>query len=65
MMTRAKSNSVTPKALMVTNHPLEHSGMLEPTTFAQAAKEVHWRRAMAKELDALALNNTWNLVPAS
>jgi hypothetical protein len=50
---------------MVTNHPLEHSGMLEPTTFAQAAKEVHWRRAMAKELDALALNNTWNLVPAS
>jgi Reverse transcriptase (RNA-dependent DNA polymerase) len=35
---------------------------LDPTSYTQAAKHEHWRQAMAHELDALALNNTWSLV---
>jgi Reverse transcriptase (RNA-dependent DNA polymerase) len=38
---------------------------LDPTFFTQASKHAHWRAAMAKELDALAQNNTWSLVPAT
>lgn len=36
---------------------------VEPTCFSQAIKYSHWRLAMASELDALAQNNTWELVP--
>jgi hypothetical protein len=66
MITRAKSKSnlSLPKALLATNHPISHQE-LDPTTYVQASKEPHWRGAMAKELDALAQNNTWSLVPAS
>jgi Reverse transcriptase (RNA-dependent DNA polymerase)/Integrase core domain len=35
----------------------------DPTTYLQANKHPHWRAAMADELNALAKNNTWSLVP--
>lgn len=35
----------------------------EPTTFAQANTQPEWRQAMATEIDALARNQTWTLVP--
>jgi Reverse transcriptase (RNA-dependent DNA polymerase) len=38
--------------------PADH----EPTCYSQAIKHEHWRQAMDQELDALAQNNTWDLV---
>jgi Reverse transcriptase (RNA-dependent DNA polymerase) len=38
---------------------------LDPTSFTQASKLHHWREAMASELNALAKNQTWSLVPIS
>jgi Reverse transcriptase (RNA-dependent DNA polymerase) len=35
----------------------------EPTCFTQAKTSTDWQRAMALELDALAQNQTWDLVP--
>lgn len=35
----------------------------EPTTFLQANLKPEWHNAMAEEINALALNNTWTLVP--
>jgi Reverse transcriptase (RNA-dependent DNA polymerase) len=35
----------------------------DPTTFNQANKSEHWRFAMANEINALADNKTWVLVP--
>jgi Reverse transcriptase (RNA-dependent DNA polymerase) len=66
MQTRSKSKALlsNPQALLTTNHSLYHIE-LDPTTYAQASKLQHWRDAMAKELDALAVNNTWVLVPSS
>jgi Reverse transcriptase (RNA-dependent DNA polymerase) len=37
----------------------------EPTTFHEANFIPEWRRAMALEIDALAHNQTWQLVPSS
>jgi Reverse transcriptase (RNA-dependent DNA polymerase) len=34
----------------------------EPTCYSQAVKHEHWRQDMAQKLDALAKNNTWQLV---
>jgi hypothetical protein len=66
MTTRAKSRiTAQPKALLVIKYSLDQPELLDPTTFAQASKEPHWRHVMAKELDALAQNNTWSLVPAA
>jgi Reverse transcriptase (RNA-dependent DNA polymerase) len=64
MITRAKSRLPvsSPTVLMVSSTVGSDK---DPTTFHQASKELHWRQAMAKELDALAQNNTWNLVPSS
>jgi hypothetical protein len=52
---RLKSNQ--PKALLATNYLVQHQD-LDPTIYAQASKEPHWRSTIAKELDALAQNNT-------
>jgi Reverse transcriptase (RNA-dependent DNA polymerase) len=66
MITRAKSKLPTrPKSLMASQHSIHQPDNMDPTTFAQASKEVHWRLAMAKKLDVLAQNNTWTLVPTS
>lgn len=35
----------------------------KPTSFTQANSKLKWRNAMAIEMNALALNNTWTLVP--
>jgi Reverse transcriptase (RNA-dependent DNA polymerase) len=50
---------------MASQHSLNQLDNMDPTTFAQASKEVYWRLAMANELDVLAQNNSWSLVPAS
>jgi Reverse transcriptase (RNA-dependent DNA polymerase) len=39
------------------------SSEFEPTTFKQAVSSPHRGSAMSKELNALARNNTWSLVP--
>jgi hypothetical protein len=58
MITRAKVYTLSsqPKTLLTTKHLSEHD--LDPTSLTQASKYAHWRSAMAKELDALAQNNT-------
>ncbi|CAI0405618.1 unnamed protein product [Linum tenue] len=35
----------------------------EPTTYQEAVKFEHWRRAMREEQDALEENHTWDVVP--
>jgi Reverse transcriptase (RNA-dependent DNA polymerase) len=62
MVTRSKDNTRLLKSysdfvahLTTTN--------TDPVTFLQANKSSHWREAMALELNALATNNTWTLVP--
>jgi hypothetical protein len=66
MLTRSKAakSSTFSKALLATN-PHTPIFKLDPTSYTQASKIPHWRVAMAQELDALAKNNTWSLVPAS
>ncbi|KAJ1692760.1 hypothetical protein LUZ63_009458 [Rhynchospora breviuscula] len=62
MTTRSRDNTRKPRhfpdcvALITT---LEQ----EPTTFVQANSKIEWRQAMAHEIEALATNNTWTLVP--
>jgi hypothetical protein len=51
-------------ALLTTKHS-NTTADVDPTTFTQTSKELHWRVAMAKELDALAQNNTWTLIPVT
>jgi hypothetical protein len=59
---KTKTLLYTPKALLSTRHPTT-SFTLDPTSYTQASKSQHWRDVMAKQLDALAHNNTWTLVP--
>ena len=35
----------------------------EPTTYTEAEKDPAWQNAMQQDLDALANNHTWDLVP--
>ncbi|KAJ4793324.1 polyprotein [Rhynchospora pubera] len=62
MTTRSRDNTRKPRhypdciALITTVEQ-------EPKTFNQANSRIEWRQAMAKEIDALATNNTWTLVP--
>jgi Reverse transcriptase (RNA-dependent DNA polymerase) len=70
MQTRFKTKDTTtiPKACLATQYPLSLQldfDNLNPTSYSQASKLSHWRHTMALELDALALNNTWSLVPSS
>jgi Reverse transcriptase (RNA-dependent DNA polymerase)/gag-polypeptide of LTR copia-type/Integrase core domain/GAG-pre-integrase domain len=62
MITRTKDNSRKPRDF---SGYVAHLASLEsePTTFAQAKNSPHWRTAMASEMDALAKNKTWSLVP--
>jgi hypothetical protein len=69
MITRAKNGIFKPKHqinLTHTNHhPLYHALFtdLTPTTFTNAAKHSQWMDAMTKEMTALQINKTWDLVP--
>ncbi|KAJ4761435.1 hypothetical protein LUZ62_071810 [Rhynchospora pubera] len=62
MTTRSKDNSRKPRYFpeFVAFHASLES---EPTSFTKANSDPTWRQAMANELDALARNNTWSLVP--
>jgi Reverse transcriptase (RNA-dependent DNA polymerase)/gag-polypeptide of LTR copia-type/GAG-pre-integrase domain len=61
MLTRSRTKTI-PKALLASNNPISPLD-LDPTTYSQASKDPKWRDAMATELDALAKNQTWTLVP--
>ncbi|KAJ4818128.1 hypothetical protein LUZ62_030694 [Rhynchospora pubera] len=65
MTTRTRDNTRKPRVF--TDHvALNSSSFLEsePTNFLQANKSSIWRDAMSREIDALAQNQTWTLVPA-
>lgn len=49
--------------IIATKHPLPPSPIDGPTSFTMANKHSKWWDAMAKELTALAQNNTWIIVP--
>lgn len=57
MVTRSKS-AANKNILLTTTKEI-----VEPTTIRQALARPQWMTAMQKELDALAQNNTWDLVP--
>lgn len=64
MITRTRDNTRKPKQFpdhfaLTSSTELSH----DPTTFSQAQTSSHWRDAMASEIDALARNQTWTLVP--
>jgi Reverse transcriptase (RNA-dependent DNA polymerase) len=61
MLTRSRTKTI-PKALLASNHPISPLD-LDPTTYSQASKDPKRRDAMVTELDALAKNQTWTLVP--
>ncbi|KAL9993337.1 putative RNA-directed DNA polymerase [Helianthus debilis subsp. tardiflorus] len=45
-------------------HTTPSPSTTEPTTFATANTDSHWRKAMADEYSALIRNGTWTLVPS-
>lgn len=64
MTTRTRDNTRKPRTFP--NHVAYSTSLeTEPTTFAQANTHPEWRHAMAQEIDALAHNQTWTLVPLS
>lgn len=59
-----KNNSLKPKVITSTRHPLPLP--LEETVstcYSQAIKHQHWCQALSEEFNALLSNNTWSLVP--
>ncbi|KAJ3691762.1 hypothetical protein LUZ61_020926 [Rhynchospora tenuis] len=62
MITRNKDKTRKPRYFP--NHVAYLTNLeQEPTTFAKANPIPQWREAMTSEINALALNNTWTLVP--
>ncbi|KAJ4767139.1 hypothetical protein LUZ62_077514 [Rhynchospora pubera] len=62
MITRSKDNSRKPKYFP--EFIAFHAAMeTEPTSFTKANVDPAWQQAMAAEIDALARNKTWSLVP--
>lgn len=62
MTTRNKDN--TRRARQFPDHIAFSTSLeIEPSTFTQANSKTEWRNAMALEMNALALNKTWTLVP--
>ncbi|KAJ4771019.1 Gag/pol [Rhynchospora pubera] len=64
MTTRTRDNTRRPRTFpdhvaLISTAPTE----TEPTTFRQANQSSIWRAAMSQEIDALAQNQTWTLVP--
>ncbi|KAJ4817812.1 hypothetical protein LUZ62_030378 [Rhynchospora pubera] len=62
MITRTRDNTRKPRHFpdfVAHFTALDH----EPRTFTQANTRHEWRQAMSVEIDALAANNTWTLVP--
>ena len=65
MTTRAQTNSLKPKTLVVSRHPTPVSSVIasEPKTYKQVASSPEWLCAMETEYQALRRNCTWTLVP--
>ncbi|KAH0673130.1 hypothetical protein KY284_024217 [Solanum tuberosum] len=65
MTTRAQTNSLKPKALTISRHPILVSSSLisEPKTYKQVASSPDWLCAMKAEYQALIRNRTWTLSP--
>jgi Reverse transcriptase (RNA-dependent DNA polymerase) len=62
MITRSRDNSCKPQEFP--NYVAHQSNLeSEPSTFKQVMSSEQWRNAMTQELNALATNNTWILVP--
>lgn len=63
MTTRARTNSLKPKALVTTkaSRPNSKSPFYEPRHNSHATKHDHWNKAMQAEYLAL-INGTWSLV---
>lgn len=59
MVTRARTNSLKPKAFSTSIIP---SSPTEPRTYKQSKSHKCWQDAMQSEYDALMGNNTWSLV---
>lgn len=59
MLTRFKDGVSKPKKIFDLTHIIQPS---EPTTYNQAVKSEHWRRAMSQEFQALQSQGTWELV---
>nr|XP_009788984.1 PREDICTED: uncharacterized protein LOC104236699 [Nicotiana sylvestris] len=62
MVTRAMTGSLKPHILPSISACIS-SSLSEPTSYAQAIKDLRWQRAMSDEYNALIQNNTWTLVP--
>jgi Reverse transcriptase (RNA-dependent DNA polymerase)/gag-polypeptide of LTR copia-type/GAG-pre-integrase domain len=63
MVTRSRDNTRIPK--QYSDFQIYHTSSSpesEPTSFRQAHSHPKWREAMAREIDALAKNQTWSLV---
>ncbi|PKU81762.1 Retrovirus-related Pol polyprotein from transposon TNT 1-94 [Dendrobium catenatum] len=60
MRTRNQTGHLKPKVVFDLTHQLTDT---DPTSFTQASKEEHWRKAMSQEFQALQLQGTWDLVP--
>jgi hypothetical protein len=63
MITRTRDNTRKPRQFPDHITYLSTAPEIEPLSFAQANTYSHWRQAMATEIDALARNETWTLVP--
>ena len=70
MVTRAQTGNLKPKSFFTTRHliPVCYLADLiaqpsEPSSYRQALRLTHWKKAMQDVMDALHVNHTWTLVP--
>ena len=64
MITRSKSGIFKPYQVLDLYAIMDLSStIVEPTTFTQAQKSLHWHTTMCEEYNALLHNLTWDLVP--
>ena len=70
MVTRAQTGNLKPKSFFSTRHsiPVCYLADLiaqpsEPSSYRQALRLTHWKKAMQDVMDALHVNHTWTLVP--
>jgi len=62
MSTRARTQSLKPKALNATRYPMANIEIpTKPTSFAQASRHPEWRATMDVEHQPLLKNKTWIL----
>lgn len=63
MTTRAKNKIAKPNTKLTLTVALNQLLAPEPSTYIQALKDEHWRRAMSEEFIGQIDKNTWDLVP--